>query len=177
MADARQRATGARIRAATAYADLRQPQVARHFGYSVRSWARVEAGEKQLDAGELERLAELTGVPVEFLRDGFRAGRDDLAAQTLEQVRENAVLMRGLMDRYADERDQRVHDSTTQVLDTLAELAAQVQRLADDMVANQQRVLALVERLPADDQAALARRLAGAFEQGGPAQGRRANAS
>jgi transcriptional regulator with XRE-family HTH domain len=75
----------ARVRAAAAYAGLDEKRAAKAMGFSTRTLARLESGERDLSVPEAKALAAATGVPLRFLYDGWDASGD--LAQTVEELR------------------------------------------------------------------------------------------
>lgn len=63
----------ARIRAARAYADLDQPTIAQTLGVSTVTVKRMERGQREIKLEDLHAIAEVCGVPVEFMTEGFEA--------------------------------------------------------------------------------------------------------
>jgi len=68
------------VRAARAYADLDQADVAKALNISTQSVKRMERGARDVSDQELKTMAVLFDVPLGFLRDGFAgvlpSGRD-----------------------------------------------------------------------------------------------------
>lgn len=62
---------GAHVRAARAYADLPQTTLADALGCSVETYQRIEGGLRLAKPGERLLIAQMCGVPVSFLTDGF----------------------------------------------------------------------------------------------------------
>lgn len=138
----------ARVRAARAYADLNQPQIAAALSFSHRDWARVEAGEKALDPAQLEQLAELCHVPLAFLNDGFGAQTDldrllshfrafeEFAHRTTDQAlsQRNAIFGE-VRHRLAGVEDAQHSFAAAieRIEDALAPISAFSEALADEM--------------------------------------------
>lgn len=61
----------ARFRAARAYADLTQLELAQALGIDVQTVKRREAGKGDPKRAELIAIASITGVPETFMLDGF----------------------------------------------------------------------------------------------------------
>ena len=61
----------ARVRAAFAYKGLSKTERAQALGVSVRQATRIESGQAGIPDGRLEQIAQVTGVPLSFLVDGF----------------------------------------------------------------------------------------------------------
>jgi transcriptional regulator with XRE-family HTH domain len=61
----------ARIRAARAYAGLKQDELAGRLGVDTQTIKRREAGAQDPKRGELLAIAAITGVPVSFMEHGF----------------------------------------------------------------------------------------------------------
>jgi transcriptional regulator with XRE-family HTH domain len=110
----------ARIRAARAYAGLRQNRVAELLGISVAALRRIEAGETRPDPEQLDRLAVLCSVPVEFMRYGFepllteikknrRLLQRDLARNRalIEQIDERTEAMKTAMEEILQREGSR----------------------------------------------------------------------
>lgn len=66
---------GKRVRAARAYLGMSAAHLADVSGIGYRRLRKAEAGERRLTDGELERVAELCGVPAVW----FTAPWDDIA--------------------------------------------------------------------------------------------------
>ena len=84
----------ARVRAARAFAAIDAPTLAGALGVSKETLSRLENGRRDISTDELEVVAQHTGVPLAFLRDGFANGRDELRErlETLEaQQAEDSV--------------------------------------------------------------------------------------
>lgn len=75
----------ARIRAARAYANLSQAQIAAVLGVSVVTIKRIEKGTRPCSLDELFAIADTCDVPREFMTDGFASSPD--TAMTVEVVR------------------------------------------------------------------------------------------
>jgi transcriptional regulator with XRE-family HTH domain len=110
----------ARIRAARAYAGLRQNRVAELLGISVAALRRIEAGETRPDPEQLDRLAVLCSVPAEFMRYGFepllteikknrRLVQRDLARNRalIEQIDERTEAMKTAMEEILQREGSR----------------------------------------------------------------------
>lgn len=61
----------ARIRAARAYAGLKQDELAERLGVDTNTIKRREGGTQHPKRGELLAIAAITGVPVSFMEHGF----------------------------------------------------------------------------------------------------------
>jgi transcriptional regulator with XRE-family HTH domain len=75
-----------RLRAARGYADMSQPELAKHFGWSRSTIVRIEDGKRNLKDYELRRIADVCGLPVGFFWVDFQCATDsgpsrDRAAQ------------------------------------------------------------------------------------------------
>lgn len=112
-------ARAARVRAARAYADIDQKPFASALGWSPRTLARVESGEKTDIGDDLQKISELTGVPLAFLAYGFtREGNGDTAITELRAAVTSLVAghlqlereLREIRDR--DRREPRRGDET-----------------------------------------------------------------
>lgn len=105
------------VRAAIAYADAKDPDVAEHMNISLSTLGRWKgSGSTTTPSTEqLQRLADYCGVPQLFLRDGFAgmgehpAGRrelddrlDWLAAEVRTAKAERADLEQRLVDLYGE---------------------------------------------------------------------------
>jgi transcriptional regulator with XRE-family HTH domain len=66
---------GARIRAAQAYAGLDQVALAQALAMSVRTLERIYSNERALTLPEVKKVAEVCGVPIGFLVEGWNANR------------------------------------------------------------------------------------------------------
>jgi transcriptional regulator with XRE-family HTH domain len=66
-----------RIRAARAYARLTQQELAAQLGVDVQTVKRREKGSHPPRRAELLAIAEVTGVPAEFLEHGFSTSSND----------------------------------------------------------------------------------------------------
>ncbi|HEY3020992.1 MAG TPA: helix-turn-helix transcriptional regulator [Solirubrobacteraceae bacterium] len=79
------------MRAARAYAGLDQAEVAQKLGKSVGTYKRMEQGTRPVSKPERTKIAQLCGVPIEFMDEGFDAlmivSDDLLARKVLEEVR------------------------------------------------------------------------------------------
>lgn len=74
----------ARLRAARGYAGLKQPELAAQLGISKETLSRMENGRTKVESSTQERIARVTGVPLEFLLNGWAkptSDRDDLKDQ------------------------------------------------------------------------------------------------
>jgi transcriptional regulator with XRE-family HTH domain len=67
-------ARAARIRAARAFAGLDQADFAKALGVSVVTVKRMEGGKRETSLDDLHLLADLCGVPREFMAEGFAPG-------------------------------------------------------------------------------------------------------
>lgn len=83
----------ARIRAARAFKDLTQVQLAEALGVDEQTIKRRESGAQDPKKGERIAIAAICGVPAEFMENGFgELGRDELAERlgeieaTLSQI-------------------------------------------------------------------------------------------
>jgi transcriptional regulator with XRE-family HTH domain len=81
-------ALGLRVRAALVLSGRELSDVAEELNISVRTLARVMAGNRQLREWELQRLAALTETPEWFLREGFAGQPKETAAAPDEQLQE-----------------------------------------------------------------------------------------
>ena len=68
----------ARARAARAYAKLDQKDVAELLGQSTVTVKRMEAGARDISLDDLHAIAELCGVPQEFMDRGFESVPSEL---------------------------------------------------------------------------------------------------
>lgn len=89
----RRRALAERLRTAREMAGLSQGQVAQKLGLHRPSVSEMEAGRRQVSAGELAELAELYAVDLSWLAGGEAASdehqdRVELAARELSKLRE-----------------------------------------------------------------------------------------
>jgi len=66
--------TAARVRAARAFADLEQRDLAEALELSVATIRRIERGGRTASAPELIHIGEVCGVPREFMLHGFTLG-------------------------------------------------------------------------------------------------------
>lgn len=137
MASSREHEGAARIRAACAYADLKQPQAAAAMGFSTRTWARVEAGERALDRGQIAQLAELCNVPVEFFRDGFLAGEATIVAQEIDRIGRDLAAHREMVAGYVrnvlEARDREMHQILSVVEQNHNAIEAHDQRVRENV--------------------------------------------
>jgi transcriptional regulator with XRE-family HTH domain len=79
----------ARLRAARAYAELSQPELAERIQLGEVTYAKCERGQRAVPRRELLAIAEACGVPMWFLEggwDGWRGDVEDAARQALEAV-------------------------------------------------------------------------------------------
>lgn len=94
----------ARYRAARAYADLSQEDLASRLGVDAQTIKRREAGRQDPKKAELIAVAAVCGVPLEFMEHGWGAvGTDELAGLVIEQ---NGLLERqsGILEEIRDEQ-------------------------------------------------------------------------
>lgn len=78
-----------RLRAARAYANISQEELARQLGISVGTVKRRELGEAQLNNQALIATAQTCGVPLAFLVDGWS---DDQLNASMAEVLARAQL-------------------------------------------------------------------------------------
>lgn len=78
----------ARIRAARAYAGLKQEELADALGVDVQTIKRREAGTSPPRRGELVAIADICKVPVGFLKRGFAEANRDEILERLERIEE-----------------------------------------------------------------------------------------
>jgi transcriptional regulator with XRE-family HTH domain len=102
----------ARIRAARAYAGLKQDELAERLGVDTNTIKRREAGTQNPKRGELLAIAAITGVPVSFMEHGF--GETD-EAEVLQRLDRIEALLAG-----GDDLDQ-VRDYARTVVSELRE--------------------------------------------------------
>jgi transcriptional regulator with XRE-family HTH domain len=102
----------ARIRAARAYAGLKQDELAERLGVDTNTIKRREAGTQNPKRGELLAIAAITGVPVSFMEHGF--GETD-EAEVLKRLDRIEALLAG-----ADDLDH-VRDYARKVVTELRE--------------------------------------------------------
>lgn len=76
----------ARIRAARAYAGLKQDELAEHLGVDSNTIKRREAGTQNPKRGELLAIAAVTGVPVSFMEHGFGEIDEAEVLQRLDRI-------------------------------------------------------------------------------------------
>ena len=60
-----------RIRAARAWADMTQAEVAERLGLSLRLLKKVEAGQRDISDEQLEKIGRICDVPARFMLQGF----------------------------------------------------------------------------------------------------------
>lgn len=87
------------IRAARAYAGLKQEDLAAALDMSVVTYKRIESGKREPSAVELERIAELTGWPVELFYRDVAAAAPGAEKEELEGLRDS---IQGLVHRLED---------------------------------------------------------------------------
>ena len=70
--------TGARVRAAVAYAgaDVTVAKLAQALSISPSTFARITAGDRRLGLAEAATIARMTGVPLRFLLEGWAIYED-----------------------------------------------------------------------------------------------------
>lgn len=76
-ATARAATYAGRIRAARAFAGLKQTELADQLGIAVQTLKRREAGQLEPRRGELLAIAAICGVPYSFLEHGFTEPRQE----------------------------------------------------------------------------------------------------
>jgi transcriptional regulator with XRE-family HTH domain len=76
----------ARIRAARAYADLFQPELADRIGMSLPTYKRAELGKRPVSTEELLSIARACDVPPQFLLTGWTAARTERRRVAPEDV-------------------------------------------------------------------------------------------
>jgi transcriptional regulator with XRE-family HTH domain len=76
----------ARIRAARAYADLSQPELAERIGMSLPTYKRAELGRRPVSTEELLTIARACEVPPQFLLTGWAAQRSERRRVNSEDV-------------------------------------------------------------------------------------------
>jgi transcriptional regulator with XRE-family HTH domain len=86
-------ARAARIRAARAFAGLDQADFAKALGVSVVTVKRMESGKRETSLDDLHLLADLCGVPREFMAEGFASGSaaQISVADELQEMRESLI--------------------------------------------------------------------------------------
>ena len=94
--------TAARIRAAHYYANLRQDDLAEALGVGVSTVARIEAGRKEATREQVEIIAALCKVPMEFMQTGFELiaqhGRGKTPADVVGRVSDLETGIRSLQE-------------------------------------------------------------------------------
>lgn len=78
--------TMARIRAARAYANLSQPDLADAIGMSLPTYKRAELGNRPVSTAELLSIARACEVPPSFLTGGFSAQRPERRTVDAEDI-------------------------------------------------------------------------------------------
>jgi transcriptional regulator with XRE-family HTH domain len=86
----------ARIRAARAFAGLKQEQLAERLGVDTNTIKRREAGTQNPKRGELLAIAAITGVPVSFMEHGFGETDESEVLERLDRI--EAALLAGVGD-------------------------------------------------------------------------------
>ena len=76
----------ARMRAARAYADLTQVELADRLGVDEQTIKRREAGKQDPKKGERIAVASICGVPPSFMEDGFGVPSPDEIVGRLERI-------------------------------------------------------------------------------------------
>jgi len=76
----------ARIRAARAYADLTQEQLADELGVDVQTIKRREAGRQEPKRGELLAIAAICRVPMAFMEHGFGEIAENEVLRRLDRI-------------------------------------------------------------------------------------------
>jgi transcriptional regulator with XRE-family HTH domain len=89
-------ARAARIRAARAFADLDQAAFAKELGVSVVTIKRMERGARETSLDDLHQLADLCGVPREFMAEGFASGSSAHSAVVEELHELRAAFLQAL---------------------------------------------------------------------------------
>lgn len=92
--------TAHRIRAARAYAGITQEDMADRLGISIVTYKRIEQAKRDVDLGEVKRISEITGMPIEFFSVDLKALADSETQKAqLEQVQ---TRIQGLVSRLED---------------------------------------------------------------------------
>lgn len=99
---------GARVRAARAYADLDQEQLARHLHVSISTVARIESNERALGLDEARLISERCGVPISFLLEGFALESEQPIEEVIAQLRHTLAVIEDRLPRLG--RDIGVRD-------------------------------------------------------------------
>jgi transcriptional regulator with XRE-family HTH domain len=127
--------TAARVRAARAWKGMDQTRLAEELDISVATLRRIESAQRSVSRAELERIAKVTGTPVEFLYDGFAANppkdgknsadeyRDTLTELARLEI-ENETLRAELGVGSADERVALLLEENRRLKAALAALAS-----------------------------------------------------
>lgn len=80
------------MRAARAWADLSQPELAGALGWQRHTVRRIEEGIRKASTAELLRIAEACGVPASFMLQGFE--EDERDRETLNKRMHSEILDR-----------------------------------------------------------------------------------
>jgi transcriptional regulator with XRE-family HTH domain len=88
-----------RVRAARAYAELTQEDMAERLGVSVVTYKRVEAGKRALGMREVRRVSEITRMPLDFFTEDIGSLSASGDKQQLQEVRDE---LGDLVQRLAD---------------------------------------------------------------------------
>lgn len=98
----------ARVRAARAFRDASQADMAQLLGVSVTTYKRLERGTRVPSLDEQYAIADYCGVPLAFLQTGFDAPEDDDARRE-----EAAALLASLHSRFRGLQDEVIAAVTT----------------------------------------------------------------
>lgn len=142
---------GQRIRAARSYAGLSQRELGEALGIDEQTIKRREADKQAPKDGELMAIAQICGVPLGFLRQGFAAaesiaatsepGGDKLDTILTEVRREN--------DHIADIARSR-NAQHAEIVQAFAQLDREVRRNGDDLRAAVQELRGAFAELQAE---------------------------
>lgn len=89
-----------RVRAARAYAEITQEDMASRLGLSTVTYKRIEAAKRELTLDEVARISEITLMPLDFFtKDLQELGQTAEHQQQLESMREE---LKALVDRLGD---------------------------------------------------------------------------
>lgn len=91
--------TAKRVRAARAYADLTQGDMASRLDMSTVTYKRIESGKREVSLPELDRVAEITGWARSLFSPEFKFEDGGGTAEGLIEVEGN---LRDLAARLAD---------------------------------------------------------------------------
>lgn len=111
----------ARYRAARAYADLSQDELARELGVDAQTIKRREAGKQEPKKAELIAVAAICQVPLDFMEGGWGKLTPDEITSLLQT--QNSILERIASSIRREERAKKETEEATERLLAAAEAA------------------------------------------------------